>query len=148
MATETADAPAKQSKRGRKKGQKMTAEHKQALAEGREQSRKVRDYLEALEWHKPQRGRPVTPESLQAKLDKVNEELGDPETSTVKRLELHQEQMDLEEALAAFDEEDNFHELQAEFVKVAAAYAERKGLTRKAFRKMGVPAEVLDEAGI
>ena len=41
----------------------MSAEHKAALAEGREQGRAVREYLEALEAHKPRRGRKRTPDS-------------------------------------------------------------------------------------
>ena len=47
---------------------KMTDEHKQALAEGRELGRAVRDYLEALEAHKPKRGRKRTPDSVKKRL--------------------------------------------------------------------------------
>lgn len=35
----------------------MSAEHKRALAVGRDEGRAVRQYLEALEAHKPKRGR-------------------------------------------------------------------------------------------
>ena len=46
----------------------MSAAHKEALAEGREQSRVVRDYLDALEAHKPKRGRKRTTESVKKNL--------------------------------------------------------------------------------
>jgi hypothetical protein len=43
----------------------MSDEHKAALAEGRNQGRAVRRYLEALDAHKPRRGRKRTTESMQ-----------------------------------------------------------------------------------
>ena len=46
----------------------MSNSHKAALAEGREQGRAVRRYLEALEAHKPKRGRRRTSESVQKRL--------------------------------------------------------------------------------
>src|SRR5262245_5103066 len=49
----------------------MSAGHKQALAVGREESRAVRRYLEALQAHKPKRGRKRTSESIQARLDQI-----------------------------------------------------------------------------
>ncbi len=42
----------------------MSAEHKAALAKGREEGRAVRRYLEALEEQRPRRGRKRTPESI------------------------------------------------------------------------------------
>ena len=42
----------------------MSNEHKQALAEGREQGRGVRLYLEALEKNRPKRGRKRTSDSI------------------------------------------------------------------------------------
>jgi hypothetical protein len=49
----------------------MSAGHKQALAVGREDSRAVRQYLEALQSHKPKRGRKRTSESVRARLDQI-----------------------------------------------------------------------------
>ena len=46
----------------------MSDEHKAALAEGRNQGRAVRRYLEALDAHKPKRGRKRTPDSMQKRL--------------------------------------------------------------------------------
>ena len=79
-------------KRGRKPTP-MTGEHKAALAAGRDASRAVRNYLEALESHKPKRGRPRTPESVSARLAVVEEALTD--AAPMSRLALLQEQIDL-----------------------------------------------------
>lgn len=54
----------------------MTESHKAALAEGRAQGRAVRGYLEALEAHRPKRGRKRTPESMRARLDRIEASLG------------------------------------------------------------------------
>ena len=75
----------------------MSDEHKAALAEGRNQGRAVRRYLEALDAHKPKRGRKRTPESMQKRLDRIDVELvsADP----LKRLQLIQERLDLKREL-------------------------------------------------
>ena len=49
----------------------MSDEHKAALAEGRNQGRAVRGYLEALEAHKPKRGRKRTPDSIKKRLERI-----------------------------------------------------------------------------
>ena len=65
--------PATKATGTRKRGPaKMTDSHKQALAEGREASRHVRAYLEALEANKPKRGRKRTKETVQKQLDEVS----------------------------------------------------------------------------
>src|SRR5690606_2211614 len=53
----------------------MSDDHKAALAEGRNQCRAVRRNLEALEAHKPKRGRKRTPESIEKRLDRTDAEL-------------------------------------------------------------------------
>ena len=53
----------------------MSAEHKAALAQGRTESKAVRQYLEALESHKPKRGRQRTPDSIKRRLEKIDEDL-------------------------------------------------------------------------
>ncbi len=50
----------------------MSDAHKAALAEGRAQGRAVRNYLEALEAHKPKRGRKRTPDSMKRRLAKID----------------------------------------------------------------------------
>src|SRR6266542_2951661 len=80
----------------------MSDSHKAALAEGREQGRAVRRYLEALEAHKPRRGRKRTPESIGRRLEAIDEllEAVDP----LGRVQLIQERMDLQNELAAMDD--------------------------------------------
>src|SRR3954452_1375594 len=76
----------------------MTDAHKAALAEGRNQARLVGNYLEALDAHKPKRGRKRTADSVKKRLDTVNKEVKDAAGRT--RLLLIQERRDLEVELA------------------------------------------------
>src|SRR3546814_4180903 len=57
-----------------------------ALAEGRDQGRAVRRYLEALEAHKPRRGRKRTPDSIKRRLTAVDTEYAS--ADPLKRLHL------------------------------------------------------------
>ena len=124
----------------------MSAEHKAALAEGREQGRAVRDYLEALDAHKPKRGRKRTPESIGKRLQKIEAELE--VASAMDRLLLTQEQTNLELELAHASAKIDLSELEAGFVEAAAAYSDRKGIGYDTWRKMGVAPSVLREAGV
>jgi hypothetical protein len=124
----------------------MSKEHKAALAEGRDQGRAVRRYLEALEAHKPRRGRKRSPESLKKRLDDVETEIAT--ADPLKRLHLVQERLDLQNALEASESKVDLDQLEKDFVKSAAPYSERKGITYSAWREVGVPANVLEKAGI
>lgn len=124
----------------------MSDEHKAALAAGRTQGRAVRAYLEALDAHKPKRGRKRTPDSINKRIAKIDADL---ETAdALKRLQLVQERMDLSEELETLDAGNNLGELEAEFIQVAAEYAERKGISYAAFRELGVAAATLKQAGV
>ncbi|MGH9278149.1 MAG: hypothetical protein ACRD12_08585 [Acidimicrobiales bacterium] len=124
----------------------MSDSHKAALAEGREQGRAVRRYLEALEAHKPKRGRKRTPESMQKRLAVIDERLANADPLT--RLHLVQERMDLEAELSATDDGVNLQELQDAFAAAAEPYGRRKGITYSAWRELGVDPSVLRSAGI
>lgn len=124
----------------------MTDDHKAAIAEGREQARTVGRYLEALEVHKPRRGRKVTQESLQKKLERIETELA--EADPLERLNLLQQKKDITQQLETKTPETDIKALEAEFVKVAKTYAERKGIARSTFVEVGVPADVIKAAGI
>lgn len=130
----------------RTKRSELSAEHKAALAKGREQGRVVRQYLEQLEQHKPRRGRKVTPEQIRDRIANIEKKLV--EADAAGRLVLIQERMDLESLLNRSGEEDTLGQLEVEFIKVAKPYAESKGITYKAFREVGVPSKVLKEAGV
>ncbi|MEO0492399.1 MAG: hypothetical protein AAF081_03180 [Actinomycetota bacterium] len=124
----------------------MTDEHKAALAEGRAQGRAVRAYLEALETHKPKRGRKRTPESMRARLATIEKtiETADP----MSRLQMIQERMDLAAELEAADQIVDLSALEDDFVDAAKAYGERKGITYAAWKEFGVPTPLLTRAGI
>ena len=124
----------------------MTDEHKAALAEGRNQGRAVRAYLEALDAHRPKRGRKRTPDSMRARLTKIESalETADP----MERLLLVQERIDLQAAIEAAETTVDMSSLEDGFVDAAANYGGRKGITYSAWREVGVPAAALKRAGI
>ena len=124
----------------------MSAEHKAALAEGRTQSKAVRQYLEALEAHKPKRGRKRTPESIKKRLDALDDQIDN--ADPLKRLQLVQERMDLAAELANMEDKPDLEALEQGFTDAAKAYGARKGITYAAWRELGVDASVLKAAGI
>ncbi len=124
----------------------MSDDHKAALAEGREQGRAVRRYLEALELQRPKRGRKRTAESIQKRLADIDQRLAN--ADALSRLHLAQERMDLERQLSAGDDNVDLDSLEAEFVQAAGPYSQRKGITYQAWREAGVEPRVLKAAGI
>ncbi|WP_052665889.1 hypothetical protein [Nitriliruptor alkaliphilus] len=124
----------------------MSAEHKEALARGRNEGRAVRAYLAALDQAaKP--GRRMSKDELEKRLAATRDEIA-AETDPVKRLELIQKRLDLEERLSDQGNDVDLAQLEADFVAAAAGYAERKGISYSAFRESGVPAATLKAAGI
>lgn len=124
----------------------MSKAHKEALALGREQGRAVRRYLEALEAHRPKRGRKRTPDSIKRRLDDITRRLDD--ADPLARLQLVQERMNLEAELATKAQTVDLAALEQAFVDAAKEYADRKGITYAAWREAGVDAAVLKRAGI
>lgn len=116
------------------------------MAAGRTESRAVRTYLEALEQTRPKRGRKRTADSINARLAKIDKELE--YADVIKRLNLIQERLDLLKELEGLEHQVDMAALEAEFVKAAKSYGERKGITYSAWREIGVPASVLKAAGI
>lgn len=124
----------------------MTAEHKEAIRQGRKESSAVKAYLEALAVGAAPR-RSADPGAIQRRLRGVEERLAS-ESNPLKRLELTQQKMNLASALEATTGESDEGRLREEFIKVAAAYGRRQGISYKAWRAVGVPANVLQQAGI
>ena len=124
----------------------LCVEHKAAWAEGRDQGRAVRRYLEALEANKPKRGRKRSPDSMKKRLAAVEDEIA--AADPLKRLHLVQERLDLQASLEASKATVDIEELEKEFVEAAATYSQRKGISYSAWRELGVPSSVLDRAGI
>jgi hypothetical protein len=124
----------------------ISDDHKAALAVGRTEGRAVRNYLEALEAHKPRRGRKRTPDSIEKRLEAINAALE--ETDPLGRLQLIQERMDLETELASMQAGIDLEALETDFVEAAHGYSARKGISYAAWRELGVPPNVLKRAGI
>jgi hypothetical protein len=124
----------------------MTDAHKLALAKGREEGRIVRRYLEGIEAAKPRRGRKRTPDSINKRLQAIDERL--PEVDPLTRLHLVQEKQQLERELDAGDDGVDISALEKDFIKVAKSYGERKGITYSAWRAVGVSVPVLQQAKI
>lgn len=123
----------------------MSDEHKAALADGRRQANAIKRYLRALGSRRP--GRPVTPESLHAKIARIDSRLAE-ETDPLKRVDLHQAKIDARAALRQAADSADLAQLEQGFVDHAKAYSERKGIGYNAWREEGVPAAILKKAGI
>ena len=124
----------------------MSSGHKAALARGRAESATVRHYLEALETTKPKRGRKRTPASIDKRLATIDSQL--PDADALTRLHLLQEQKDLLDERSRVDQVKDLTALEKQFIKVAKAYGERKGITYSTWRAAGVSAAVLQKAEI
>jgi len=124
----------------------MDQAHKDKLAQGRNDARAVKGYLEYLETHKPKRGRKRTPETIEKRLAVIDAEIDD--AGVLQRLAMLQEQEDLAVELEAMANVEDGSELRAAFVEAAARYAAAKGISRATFRQMGVDAKTLTEAGV
>ena len=124
----------------------MSAAHKEALKAGREQGRAVREYLEALDAHRPKRGRKRTAESIQKQLDGIEDKLASADALT--RLQLLQERRNLLAELSTKSEAVDLTALEDAFVNVAGEYGSRKGISYAVWREAGVDAGVLKRAGI
>jgi uncharacterized protein YicC (UPF0701 family) len=124
----------------------ITPEHKAAMAAGRAEGRAIKNYLEALETNKPRRGRRRTEASINTRLEKIDAELvgADP----MKRLGLIQERLDLLHELEQLMAPVDMSALEEQFVIAAQGYSERKGISWTAWREVGVPASVLERAGV
>jgi hypothetical protein len=124
----------------------MDEAHKAKLAQGRNDARAVKGYLEFLEDNRPKRGRRRTEEGIKQRLLIIESELES--ASPLARLNMYQEQMDLAAELEAMGEQVDGSELRAAFVEAARRYSESKGISRAAFKQMGVDAATIREAGI
>ena len=125
----------------------LTDHHKAALAQGRNEGRAVRSYLEALRGNKPKRGRKRTSDSINKQLKAIDEQLktADP----VTELRLVQKRRDLNgRARRNAARMSTSSRSRTTFVKVVASYSERQGISWASWREVGVPASVLTRAGL
>jgi hypothetical protein len=124
----------------------MSADHKAALAKGRQEGLAVRRYLEALESSKPKRGRKRTPASIDRRLAAIDAQLAEAEPLT--KLHLLQEKKDLADERLQLSDVQDISALEKQFVKVAKSYGLRKGISYGTWRSAGVSAAVLQRAGV
>jgi hypothetical protein len=106
----------------------------------------VRHYLEALETSKPKRGRKRTPASIDRRLSAIENQLAT--ADPLSKLHLLQEQKDLNDERSRVAQVKDLSALEKQFIKVAKAYGERKGITYSTWRAAGVSAAVLQKAEI
>ena len=124
----------------------MTDEHRAANAKARDENRAVDEYLDALEAHRPRPGRRRSAESMRKRLDSISTALESARPR--QRLELVQERIDLEQQIVSDTQTVDISNSEETFVEIAVAYSGRKGITYPAWREIGVPAAVLQRAGI
>ena len=124
----------------------VSDEHKAAMAQGRNESRAIAAYLDALESNKPKRGRKRTPESITKRLDTIDKEMTS--ANGIKKLSLIQERLDLLAEKETMQGSVDLSAFEADFVAAAKGYSERKGISYTAWRELGVPPAVLKKAGI
>ena len=124
----------------------MSNAHKKALANGRNEGRAIREYLEVVEATRPRRGRRRTPESITRRLSAITVELrsADP----VTKVRLIQERLNLRTELAGMKTKSEVQAAESKFVKVALSFSERNDITYDAWREFGVAPSVLKRAGI
>lgn len=131
----------------RKRGPaKMSAAHKSALAEGRASSRHVRAYLDALEQHRPKRGRKLDPASVKKRIARIDQNLKT--AGGFERLNLLADKEALKGKLAGSEVKVDLSQLRKDFIAHAKTYGQRKGISYGTWRAAGVPAEDLKAAGI
>jgi hypothetical protein len=70
------------------------------------------------------------------------------ERSPIREVERIQQRLDIDAQLAQIDQTARLPELEDGFVKVAASWAKRSGITAAALREVGVPAAMLRRAGL
>ncbi len=117
------------------------------MGRGRKAAAAVGAYLEALERNKPQRGRRVPIEQLEERLDEARA-LTESAVG-IPKLNAAQSVMDLEKRIAeAKAPKQDLSQLEEGFVEWASTYAESKGISYEAFRKVGVAPAVLRKAGL
>src|SRR4051812_25919772 len=124
----------------------MSPSHKAALSQGREASRHVRAYLDALEQHRPKRGRKLDPASVKKRIALIDQNLKN--AGGFERLNLLADKEALAGKLAGDDVKVDLTALRKNFVANAKVYGERKGISYGTWRAAGVPAEDLKAAGI
>ena len=124
----------------------LTQEHKDAMVKASAENKAVKVYLESLDSSGRRPGRKRSPEKMRARLGEIAGQIES--ASPMKRVTLVQERIDIERSLAQQTDDPDLAPAEDAFVEVAAAFSTRKGISKKAWREVGVPAAVLKRAGV
>jgi hypothetical protein len=149
VKTAAAKTPKKAAKTAAKRPaqRKLSASHKQALAEGRTMSATVDRYLSAVNTPK-RRGRKVSKAAL---VERLAEAKARAKSATgVDKVLAAQDVRDLQTRISNMNEAsgNDIKSLEAAFVKIAKRFGENRGIGYGAWRDAGVPATVLKKAGV
>jgi hypothetical protein len=113
-------------------------------SERRAETAAVAAYLTALR-------APKVPARSRANLEKRRAQIEQwvaEEPSPIREVELIQQRLDIDAQLAQIAQAARLPKLEEAFVKVAASWAQRSGISAAALREVGVPARVLARAGL
>lgn len=125
----------------------MTEEEKiAARAQGRKEQIAVQNYLECLA-AKSKRGPRRNQQDILAQLAKESA-TAESSDNVVERLHAKQRIRDLENELEEQRTADSEDELEAEFVKIAKSFSDRKGIEYATWREFGVTPATLKAAGV
>ena len=124
----------------------ITEEQKIAMQVGRIEVTIVRNYLNSLR-EKAKPGRRRTVESVERAQQRVDEKI-DGCRDPYDLLLLIQERRDLADEHARLEAARNDDVLRDEFIAIAKDFSDRKGVSYEAWREVGVPAAVLQQAGV
>lgn len=126
-------------------GRTWTPEQIEEAGRRRSQTVVIRRYLAALDGQ-PRNGQRISPEKLQERLEKIREQMVDADPIT--RVKLVQQRIEVESHLAQVEDQSDAEAAEAAFIEHAWDWAQREGISYTALREVGVPANVLAQAGI
>lgn len=124
----------------------ISADHRAAIATGRAEYAAINEYLVALAQNRPRRGKFLKKEELEARLEQEKKEIAN--STGLERLGHIQARDAYQERLDNLKPIVDLSGLEEQFVKNAKSFSNRKKITKKMWREIGVPPEVLAKAGI
>lgn len=129
-----------------KRAARGTSARGSAISKSHSETQAVRRYLEILNVRGTGSRRVESRASLERRLEVVQAKVAG--ADALGRLSLVQERLKIEEQLRRFVSDGSRAALTKAFVASAAAYGQRKGIERAAWREVGVPLSVIKEAGL
>ena len=131
----------------RKPTRQLSAAHLKALSEGRTMSAVVDRYLAVLNTPK-RRGRKVTKTSLEQRLVEARSRAKS--ATGIAKVLAAQQVRDVQAKLARANATGgaDLKTLEADFIKVAKRFGDKRNIGYDAWRDAGVPADVLKSAGV